>query len=71
VGLHVAFRRALHAGPRSGARAGQPLEENGVVPDAVHALTLRDLLGCDADLFTHAVRMLDGAAPGRPSPGDR
>ncbi len=58
VGLHLAFRRALHAGPDAGDAAGQPLEENGVEPNVCHDLTMRDLLDGDPDLIARAVALL-------------
>jgi hypothetical protein len=56
--LRIAIRRAV----RVGIGAGMELEETGIVPDAVHALTRADFLDGDLDLITHAVRMLRGAS---------
>jgi hypothetical protein len=40
---------------RTGARAGQRLEGEGIVPDAVHAPTRRDLLEGEADLIERVI----------------
>ncbi|NJB98203.1 hypothetical protein CA233_15525 [Sphingomonas sp. ABOLD] len=40
---------------RTGAQAGRPIEGGGVVPDAVHALTRRDLLEGEADLIERVI----------------
>jgi hypothetical protein len=53
--LRVALRRTLRVGPR----AGIPVEDIGVVPDALHAVTCADLLEEDRDLLAHAVEMLE------------
>ncbi|MGK5169301.1 S41 family peptidase [Geodermatophilus sp. CPCC 205761] len=59
------FRVALRRSLRVGARAGQPVEDLGVVPDEVHELTRRDLLGDNEDLMAHAGRILAGSRPRR------
>ncbi|HEY6640932.1 amidohydrolase family protein [Povalibacter sp.] len=52
--VRVAIRRTL----RVGASAGMPLEDLGVVPDARHYLTRRDVLGSNEDLMAHAAGLL-------------
>jgi hypothetical protein len=52
--MRVAIRRTL----RVGERAGIPLEDLGVVPDATHRLTRRDLMEGNADLIEEAGRIL-------------
>jgi hypothetical protein len=54
VQMRVAARRST----RQGAYAGVPLENLGVVPDEMHYLTLRDVLGSNEDLIAHAANML-------------
>lgn len=54
VQMRVALRRCL----RVGARMGQPVEDLGVVPDARHELTRRDLLEENADLMAAAGALL-------------
>jgi hypothetical protein len=54
AGMRVALRRTL----RVGAQAGTELEELGIVPDAVHAMTLDDLLHRNRDLIAHAAAIL-------------
>jgi hypothetical protein len=43
-------------------RAGLPLEDLGVEPDAIHRLTRRDLLEGNRDLINEAGRILAGGA---------
>lgn len=62
LGMTVAIRRTL----RVGENAGDVLEDFGVQPSAVHALTRRDVLGSNADLLTEAERQLDALARTRP-----
>ncbi|MFL6547996.1 MAG: S41 family peptidase, partial [Povalibacter sp.] len=52
--LRVAARRML----RVGANAGMPLEDLGVVPDARHYLTRRDVLEQNQDLLEHAASLI-------------
>ena len=54
VQMRVALRRCL----RVGTRMGQPVEDLGVVPDALHEITKRDLLEENADLMAAAGVML-------------
>jgi C-terminal processing protease CtpA/Prc len=56
--LRVAIRRTL----RVGASAGTPLEDLGVVPDARHYLTRRDVLEQNEDLIAHAGEVLSNAS---------
>ena len=57
--MRVALRRCL----RVGTRMGQPVEDLGVVPDALHALTKRDLLEENADLMAAAGALLAQRQP--------
>jgi hypothetical protein len=59
VQMRVALRRCL----RVGSRFGQPVEDLGVVPDALHALTRNDLLGENADLIAAAGVLLAQRTP--------
>ena len=52
--MRVAIRRTL----RVGALAGTPLEDLGVVPDSLHAMTKRDLLEANLDLINQAGDLL-------------
>jgi Amidohydrolase family/Peptidase family S41 len=52
--VRVAARRML----RAGANAGMPLEDLGVVPDARHFLTRRDVLDQNQDLLAHAAALM-------------
>lgn len=54
AGMSVAIRRSL----RVGTRAGTPLEDLGVVPDGIHRMTRRDVLGSNEDLIDHAAKLL-------------
>jgi C-terminal processing protease CtpA/Prc len=54
VQMRVALRRCL----RVGTRMGQPGEDLGVVPDALHEITKRDLLEENADLMAAAGALL-------------
>jgi hypothetical protein len=54
--MRVSVRRSL----RVGAQAGTQLEDLGVVPDARHRLTRRDLLERNIDLIEKAATMLAG-----------
>jgi C-terminal processing protease CtpA/Prc len=55
--LRVALRRTLRVGE---GHAGQIVEDFGVVPDALHALTKRDLVEDNPDLLEHASALLAG-----------
>jgi hypothetical protein len=57
--MRVALRRCL----RVGTRFGQPVEDLGVVPDAIHALTKNDLLQENADLMDAAGELLAQRMP--------
>jgi Peptidase family S41 len=52
--FRVAFRRTT----RQGKAAGTPVEDLGIVPDAVHRMTARDALEGNQDLLAAAGRML-------------
>ena len=54
--LRVALRRML----RTGANNGQILEDFGVRPDAIHQMTLNDLLKGNCDLIQRACELLSG-----------
>jgi C-terminal processing protease CtpA/Prc len=57
----ASFSVAIRRSTRVGARAGEPLEDLGVVPDlAVYRLTRNDLLNHNADLIAHACGILAG-----------
>lgn len=57
--MRVSLRRCL----RVGSRFGQPVEDLGVVPDALHALTRNDLLEENADLIAAAGALLAQRTP--------
>jgi hypothetical protein len=59
VQMRVALRRCL----RVGTRMGQPVEDLGVVPDALHEITKRDLLEENADLMAAAGALLAQRQP--------
>ncbi len=61
AGMRVSLRRSL----RVGDREGQPVEDLGVVPDVVRALTRRDLLEGNADLMEFAAELLSSGVPRR------
>jgi hypothetical protein len=52
--MRVALRRTL----RVGKHAGTLLEDFGVIPDALHAMTLNDVLSQNIDLLEHVGRIL-------------
>lgn len=54
AGMRVAIRRTL----RVGKQAGTELEDLGVVPDAEHKMTRRDLLESNPDLIERAATLL-------------
>ena len=54
AGLRVALRRSL----RVRKNAGIEVEELGIVPDEVHAMTRADVLHGNRDLIAHAARLL-------------
>ncbi|MDF2781560.1 MAG: hypothetical protein K0S96_1364, partial [Geminicoccaceae bacterium] len=58
------MRVAIRASTRVGERAGLPLEDLGVEPDAIHRLTRRDLLEDNVDLIDEAGRILAGGGVG-------
>jgi len=53
-----AFRVAFRRTTRQGSAAGTPIEDLGIVPDAVHRLTKRDILQGNQDLIAAAARSL-------------
>jgi C-terminal processing protease CtpA/Prc len=55
---NASFRVALRRTTRVGERAGLQLEDLGVIPDMVHRLTRRDLLGGNEDLIGTAGAIL-------------
>lgn len=55
--MRVAIRRTTRVGPR----AGQPVEDLGVVPDELHRLTRDDLLNGNVDLIDRAGEILSNA----------
>jgi len=55
-GMRVAIRRTL----RVGRQAGTELEDLGVVPDAEHKMTRRDILEGNLDLIEAAAAMVAG-----------
>jgi Peptidase family S41 len=57
--MRVAIRRTS----RVGERAGDPLEDLGVAPDHVHAMTRRDLLERNADLIDEVAGLLAALPP--------
>jgi len=57
--MRVSLRRCL----RVGTRSGEPVEDLGVVPDALHALTRRDLLEENTDLMAAAGALLAQRTP--------
>ncbi len=71
--LRVSLRRTL----RVGASAGQPVEDLGVRPDEIHAMTRDDLIEGNHDLLEHAgeilsrgtVRVFDVAVSGTDDSG--
>jgi hypothetical protein len=54
----TSFRVAIRRVTRSGASAGTPLEDLGVVPDEQHTMTQRDLIEGNADLIAEAITLL-------------
>jgi hypothetical protein len=56
----VSFRVAIRRTSRVGERAGDPVEDLGVIPDRLHALTREDLLQGNPDLLNHAGEILAG-----------
>jgi hypothetical protein len=54
----TSFRVAIRRTTRVGARAGDPVEDIGVVPDVIHRLTRRDLLEGNPDLIARAAAVL-------------
>ena len=54
--LRVSLRRTL----RVGESAGQPVEDLGIRPDEIHAMTRDDLIGDNRDLLDHAGQLLSG-----------
>ena len=55
---NASFRVAIRRTTRVGARAGLPLEDLGVEPDAIHRMTRNDLLDGNVDLIERAAEML-------------
>ncbi len=54
----AAFRVAFRRTTRSGTAAGTPIEDLGIVPDEVHAMTEDDVLGGNVDLLAAAAKLL-------------
>jgi len=54
----ASFRVAVRRCTRVGKRAGDLVEDLGVVPDAIHRMTKRDILKENVDLIAHAGQML-------------
>jgi len=54
----ASFRVAVRRTTRVGERSGDPVEDLGVIPDAVHRLTRYDLLHDNQDLISRAGEML-------------
>ena len=54
------FRVAIRRTTRVGERSGVPLEDLGVVPDHIHHMTRRDVLGSNEDLIAAAAELLAG-----------
>ena len=52
------FRVAIRRTTRVGARSGVPLEDLGVVPDTIHQMTRRDVVGSNEDLINAAGELL-------------
>jgi len=61
----ASFRVAVRRVMRSGTHRGVPLEDLGVTPDAVHRMTLADVLHGNVDLVAQAGAMLAARPPGR------
>ena len=55
---NAAMRVAIRRTTRVGARAGVPVEDLGVVPDALHDMTRADLLDGNVDLVAKAGQLL-------------
>lgn len=58
VGMRVAIRQCLRVGPR----AGELLEDFGVIPDAIHQPTRADILADGQDLLVRATQLLAAEA---------
>jgi Peptidase family S41 len=56
----ASFRVAARRCTRVGKRAGALVEDLGIVPDAIHRLTRRDVLNENVDLINRAAEMLAG-----------
>lgn len=56
----ASFRVAIRRSTRVGVRAGEPLEDLGVVPDEVYRMTRNDVLNHNVDLIAHACKILSG-----------
>jgi hypothetical protein len=54
----TSMRVALRRSTRVGAMAGMPLEDLGVIPDAVHKMTENDVFHNNVDLINHAASLL-------------
>ncbi|MBL8096199.1 MAG: hypothetical protein JNL73_18630 [Anaerolineales bacterium] len=63
LGMTVAIRRTL----RVGENAGDVLEDFGVAPAGLYAMTRRDVLGSNEDLLAEAVRQLEALTLTRPA----
>ena len=58
----AAFRVAFRRTTRAGAAGGTPIEDLGIVPDAVHLMTTDDVLNGNVDLLAAAAKLI-GALP--------
>lgn len=54
----TSFRVAVRRTTRTGERSGDPVEDLGVVPDAIHQMTRRDVTEANPDLIARAAEML-------------
>ena len=54
----ASFSVAIRRSTRVGRRSGEPLEDLGVVPDAVYRMTRNDVLNHNTDMIAHACGIL-------------
>ena len=59
----VSFRVAIRRTTRVGARATVPVEDLGIKPDAIHPITMNDLINGNADLIEEAASILADMGP--------
>lgn len=55
---NAAMRVAIRRTTRQGTSGGMPIEDLGIVPDAIHRMTLDDVLESNVDLIEAAAEML-------------